>query len=112
MGCIACCANCFEQIIKYISRHAYIETALHNAHFCKGCYESAAIVMSNMWKIGVLHGITDLAILFGTITIAALSTLIGLILMESFEFFGGAVFESFAPLLVNIILKELKNGFG
>ena len=101
ISCISCCASCFEKIIKYISRHAYIETALHNTHFCKGCYESSAIILSNLWKIGVLHGIANLAIIFGTFTIAAFVTLIGYLLMKSFETFSGVVFETLAPLLVS-----------
>lgn len=102
LACISCCAQCFEKIIKYITKHAYIETVLHNAHFCKGCYESSAIVLSNLWRIGVLHGICSLAITFGTLTIAALVTLIGFLLMKSFESFGGVVFETLYPLLVTL----------
>ena len=103
--CIGCLAECFEEIVKYLSRHAYIETALHNTSFCKGCYESAAIILSNMWKIGVLHGIADLAIIFGTLTITAFATMIGFLLMKSFERFGGVVFETLAPLFVNFPLN-------
>lgn len=101
LQCISCCAACFNKIVEYLSRHAYIETALHNTNFCKGCYESAAIILTNMWRVGVLHGIANLAIMFGTFTIAALVTLIGYLLMKSFEVFGGVVFETLAPLLVN-----------
>jgi hypothetical protein len=107
MACISCCAGCFNEIVKYLSRHAYIETALHNAHFCKGCYESAAIILSNMWRIGVLHGIASLAIMFGTITIAALVTLLGFLLMKSYETFGGVVFETLYPLLVSFSLNQI-----
>lgn len=101
-SCIACCAGCFEELVKYISKHAYIETALHNANFCKGCVESASLIFNNMFRIGVLHGITGLAVFFGILTIAALSTICGFIFMKSFSAFGSVVFETLAPLLVRI----------
>jgi hypothetical protein len=108
MACISCCASCFDEIVKYISRHAYIETALHATHFCKGCVESASIILSNMWKIGVLHGIANLAIIFGIFTIAAFSTIFALALMRAYETFGGVVFETLAPLLVSHHFQNLK----
>lgn len=103
ISCLACCAECFDSIIKYLSKHAYIETALHNTNFCNGCYESAALIMNNIGRIGVLHGIANLAIIFGAITISAIATLIGYILMKSYSVYSDVVFETLYPLLVCLL---------
>jgi Plasma-membrane choline transporter len=101
-ACLGCCADCFNDMAKYISKHAYIESALHNTNFCQGCTESALLITENIWKIGMLHGICNLAIIFGSLTIAGITTLIAFLIMRSIQMFGGAVFETLAPLIVII----------
>jgi hypothetical protein len=104
LGCITCLVGCFEQCAKYITKHAYIETTLWNSNFCVGCKDAIKIVASNFWRVGTLHGITDLAVMFGVFLIAALTTIVGFVLLKSVEMFTSLVFETLWPLLIVFII--------
>ena len=98
--CLQCLAQLFESWAQFLSKHAYIETALRNSSFCRAARDAFSIIISNIWRIGVLHGITGLALFFGNLFIAVLVTLIAYILMKSLTFFNSLVFETVAPLIV------------
>lgn len=103
VGCLQCCAMCFERIIKYISRHAYIETVLRSVGFCQGAMKAFSVVTSNFLRFGTLGFITELAMLFGNIFIAATVTIIGNYLLHWYAGYANVVFETFAPLVVSVL---------
>ena len=101
IGCLQCCAACFERIIKYISRHAYIETILRSVGFCPGAMKAFSVITSNILRFGILSGITELAMLFGNIFIASVVTIIGNYLLHWKASYSDVIFETFAPLVVS-----------
>lgn len=104
IGCLQCCAACFERIIRYISRHAYVETIIRSVGFCKGAQNAFGIVTGNVLRFGTLAGITELATIFGKILIAALATLIGHFLLQWEADYSNVIFETIYPLIVRCIL--------
>lgn len=105
VGCLQCCAACFERLIKYISRHAYVETVLRSIGFCPGAMKAFGVITSNILRFGTLAGITELAMLFGNIFIATVVTIIGNYLLQWKAQYSNVVFETFAPLVVSKNLK-------
>lgn len=101
VNCCRCCAQCFERIIKYINKHAYVETVLRNVGFCSGAMKAFSVITSNILRFGVLSGIVKLAILFGNIFIAAVTTLIGHYLLQWYSKWAEVTIETFFPLFVN-----------
>jgi len=48
--------------LKFISKNAYIQTAIHNSGFCHGAYDGFFLVARNIFRIGALHVISGIAL--------------------------------------------------
>ena len=103
IGCMQCVAKCFERIIKYISRHAFTETVLRSIGFCNAAVKAFSVITSNVLRFGLLSGISELVMLFGTFAIAASTTIAGYFLLNAVDKYTGLVFETFAPLIVSLL---------
>lgn len=118
VGCLQCCAACFERIIKYISRHAYVETILRSTSFCPSSMKAFSVITSNFLRFGTLAGITELAMIFGNIFIASVVTIIGNYLLQYKAKYSNVIFETYAPLVVSLwilpsrVLDHLHNWLG
>jgi len=73
----------FEWIVKYINRHAYIQTALYGTHFIKSATNAFHIITRNIIQIGILHVITQILLFIGKIVVAFAVALIGYGLSKS-----------------------------
>ena len=104
MGCLQCCAQCFERLIKYISRHAYVECILKNVGFCKGSQLAFTAVTSNVLRFSILTGILHLTMIFGNIAIACSVTAIGYFLLQYEAKLSKVVFETFGPLIIVFVI--------
>ena len=38
--CVDCCLCCLEKCLKFVSKQAYIQTAIHGSSFCTGCKDA------------------------------------------------------------------------
>jgi drug/metabolite transporter (DMT)-like permease len=105
LECVSCFADLIEKILRFITRHAYIETCLHDLSFYQGCKQSYRLIKGNFLIIGVLYGVTGMLTMFGILTIAAITTGIGYLLMVAYTATGGPIFETLAPLSVIFVLS-------
>jgi len=62
MCCVQCCLCCLEKCLKFISKNAYIQTAIHNSGFCHGAYDGFFLVARNIFRIGALHVVSGIAL--------------------------------------------------
>lgn len=102
VNCCRCCAQCFERIIKYINKHAYVETVLKSIGFCSASMNAFSIITSNILRFGVLSGIVKLALVFGNIFIAGLVTLCGHFFLQWYSKWAEVTIETFFPLIVSL----------
>lgn len=63
----------FELIIKYINKHAYVQTALYGSHFIKSAINAFTILTRNFLQIGVLQTITTFALILGKLLVSVFS---------------------------------------
>jgi hypothetical protein len=101
LSCVECMSLCLEEMVEFLSKHAYIETILHNAAFCNGGREAKKLTLLNITRIRDLHTITALPLLFGTIFIAALVSFASFFINSFFNF---AEFETLYPIIVRLLL--------
>lgn len=80
--CLICCVNCFERILRYINKHAYIEIAIWNYNFCKAARKSLEMLTSNFLKFATLSGLVELFLIMGTLIISLSVTLLGYYLLK------------------------------
>ena len=99
-----CLVECFKRLIKFISKHAFTEIAMRSTNFCGGAATSMGLIVSNMARMGILHGICELCISFGTIAITALTVLIGYLLLRYVEYFDNQVTQLASPLVIVFII--------
>lgn len=72
-----CCLACFERIIKFINKNAYINTAVASNNFCVACRESFFLILRNGFLYAIAAGIGEIFIWFGRLFITVTSVVIG-----------------------------------
>ena len=69
MKVVQCCLWCFEKILKFVSKNAFIMVAIHGTSFCTSTKNAFGILFSNMARIGVATAINNLLILLAKLVI-------------------------------------------
>ncbi|KAJ9463720.1 Choline transporter-like protein 2 [Diplonema papillatum] len=69
--CAQCCLACFERLIKFISRNAFIMTALCSDNFCNGARRALFLLLSHAFSVIAVNFIAEWVIFFGKILIMA-----------------------------------------
>eukprot|EP01059_Diplonema_ambulator_P006365 TRINITY_DN160_c2_g1_i3.p1 TRINITY_DN160_c2_g1~~TRINITY_DN160_c2_g1_i3.p1 ORF type:complete len:682 (+),score=180.32 TRINITY_DN160_c2_g1_i3:1523-3568(+) len=79
--CVQCCLACFERLIKFINRNAYIMTAMCGDNFCSGARRALFLLMRHAFDVIAVNFIADCVMFFGKLQIVALSTALGWLLI-------------------------------
>jgi len=84
VGCmLQCCFWCLEQCIRFINKHAYIQTAIFSTSFCVSARNGFFLVARNAGRIGAVSAVSEVVIIFGKIFITATTGLISYYLIEA-----------------------------
>jgi hypothetical protein len=78
-----CCLWCFEKIIKFLNKNAYIQTAIFGTPFCKSAREAFSLIVRNAGKVSSITFVSTLILFVGKIFISALTTGAGYVYMDS-----------------------------
>ena len=97
--CAGCFVACFERTLKYINKHAYIETALRNLDFCPAAAKCMEITTKNFIRFGVLLGITELFLFMGSLFITCLTTFLMNYVIQAYADTYGIEVDTIGPLL-------------
>lgn len=97
--CAACFVACFERTIKFINKHAYIETALRNLNFCPAAGKCLEVTTTNFLRFGVLSGLTGLFLFLGSIFISCATTFIMHFFIDLYAQGRNIEVDTIAPLL-------------
>lgn len=73
----------FELIIKYINKHAYVQTALYGTMFITSAINAFTILTRNFLQIGVLQTITTFVLLLGKLLVSVFTCFVGYALAYS-----------------------------
>jgi hypothetical protein len=80
--CVDCCLGCLERFLKYASKIAYIQVALHGFGFCGAVRSSFSLMMRNVLRLSALTAISGIFIALGKIVIMLATTLTGALLIN------------------------------
>lgn len=69
MKVLACILWCFEKVVKFISKNAYIMVAMKGYSFCKAAKKSFMLVLANLAQIAMVSIISAYLILMGKLAI-------------------------------------------
>ena len=100
--CVDCCLCCIEKCLKFISKEAYIQTAIHSSSFCSGAFDAFFLIARNIFRIGTVSVISGLALVIGKIWVA-ISVGIGAFywFQEQFE---DQLYDLVAPIILTMII--------
>ena len=71
MCCCKCCFCCLERFIKFLSRYAFIITAVYNLNFCRAAPKAFKLITINAVRIVVVDKIANFFLFLSNITITS-----------------------------------------
>jgi len=104
-ACCCCCLQCVEQILRYLSKGAYVMIAVNSDSFCTGADRALRLMSSNVLELGLLNGATVLFQVLGNVAIPGVTGYVIYLLATHVEFFSDPISDHFVanPDMVAVI---------
>lgn len=83
-GC-ECCMGCFERTLQFLTRNAYIETAITGRPFCEAGRRATGTLAGNALRVFAINSVGDFVLLLGKAFVVALTVLVGMELIQKKE---------------------------
>jgi len=90
IACAQCCLACFESIIKFINRNAYIVQAMTGEPFLTAARHALSLLTSNVLAVMGVTIISEYVILFSKIILTGISLAIGYGILSAMDSFSSA----------------------
>jgi solute carrier family 44 protein 1 (choline transporter-like protein)/choline transporter-like protein 2/4/5 len=100
--CISCCLCCFETFLKYISKQAYIQTAIHGYGFIGSGKASIDLILKNILRVGGITFVSEFVLLIGKLFVTMLAAACSYIYIS--EYFTKDLYDPVAPTIMVAIL--------
>lgn len=81
--CLQCCLWCFEKVMKFINRNAYIYTAFKGSAFCSSCKKVFGLLMSNLVRVGVINCVGSFILFIGKFLVVIITGCLGYFMMSN-----------------------------
>jgi len=82
--CCQCCFACLEKCMRFINKHAYIQTAIFSTNFCISAKNGFFLILRNFGRIGAITLVSEVVVVIGKIFIAAVTGAIAYVLMDNY----------------------------
>ncbi|XP_012522931.1 choline transporter-like protein 1 isoform X1 [Monomorium pharaonis] len=82
LWCCQCCLWCFECALKFLTRNAYIETAIYGCNFCTGGRKAFQVLSSNILRVAAINSVGDFVLFLGKVFVVTLTVVSGIYLMQ------------------------------
>lgn len=114
-GCVLCCCQCcfccLECCMKFLSKNAYIQTAIFGYPFCRGCRAAFFLILRNAARIAAISYVSAAVLIIGKLFISSVTTVIGYYLItedieDELNSVGGPV------VLIFLISYWMRYAFG
>lgn len=96
--CINCLLYCLECCMKFISKNAFIQTAIHGTSFMVSAKNAFFTIARNILRIGAVFTVSHLAIIAGKLFVCSLAT------ATSYYYFTGAYSDKLHDFVAPTIL--------
>ncbi|XP_063694180.1 choline transporter-like protein 1 isoform X3 [Bolinopsis microptera] len=81
--CLQCCLWCFEKVMKFINRNAYIYTAFKGSNFCSSCKKVFGLLLSNLVRVGVINCVGSFILFIGKFLVVIVTGMLGYFMMNN-----------------------------
>ncbi|XP_043283777.1 choline transporter-like protein 1 isoform X2 [Venturia canescens] len=82
LWCCHCCLWCFECALKFLTRNAYIETAIYGCSFCSGGRKAFQALSSNILRVAAINSVGDFVLFLGKVLVVALTVVSGVYMIQ------------------------------
>lgn len=96
--CCQCCMWCFEKILKFLNKNAYIQTAIFGTPFCRSAREAFSLIVRNAGKVASISYVSTLIMFVGKIFVSSLTTAGAYIYMD-YEL-GSSLYSAAGPCTI------------
>jgi len=103
LGCLQCYMACFERFVKFLNKNAYIQIALTGKNFCSSAKDAFFLILRNPLRFGVVNGIGAIFIFFGKIFVAAITALIGFLVITKVDRYSAELYSPFIPTFIMFV---------
>jgi len=80
--CLQCCLWCFEKVMKFINRNAYIYTAFKGSNFCSSCKKVFGLLLSNVVRVGVINCVGAFILFIGKFLVCLITGVLGYFMLK------------------------------
>jgi choline transporter-like protein 2/4/5 len=74
---VRCCLCCLNKCLRFISKNAYIHTAVRGDGFCFAAFRSYKLIFNHLLAFGATSSITSILMIMGKIMVCFASMLVG-----------------------------------
>ncbi|XP_076171666.1 choline transporter-like protein 1 isoform X2 [Ptiloglossa arizonensis] len=96
LWCCQCCLWCFECALKFLTRNAYIETAIYGCNFCTGGRKAFQALASNILRVAAINSVGDFVLFLGKVLVVTLTVVAGIYLVQKKE----GLYHPWVPITV------------
>jgi len=82
LKCCQCCLWCFEQVLKYLNKNAYIEIAIYGYNFCNAARKAFMLLTANALRVAAINSVGAFVLFLGKLVVIVATVFIGLEIME------------------------------
>lgn len=80
--CCQCCLQCFERFLQYLTRNAYILTAMHGDPFCQAGRNAFRLLTNNALRVFAINSVGDFVLVLAKVFVVVATGLIGVELIQ------------------------------
>jgi len=80
--CLQCCLCCFEKVMKFINRNAYIYTAFKGSAFCSSAKKVWGLLFDNLVRVAIINSVGSFILFMGKFLVVIITVILGYFLME------------------------------
>lgn len=99
-----CCVNCFERIIKFISKTGLTMVAITGRHFCASCREGFYLILRHPLKFGLVAVLGEVFVFLGKIFIALITTFLGYLVVTNYQYYKDRLYSPIIPCIFFFII--------
>lgn len=67
--CSQCFVACFERLMKFVNRHAFIEVVIRKTYFCRAVFIAVGLLTGNFIRVGALMGLVGLVLFLNIVLV-------------------------------------------
>ncbi|XP_066901470.1 choline transporter-like protein 1 [Halyomorpha halys] len=80
-----CCLYCFEKVLTYLTRNAYIEIAIYGNNFCWSGEQAVKILTNNALRVFAINSVGDFVLFLSKVLVVSFTVLVGFLIFERVE---------------------------